>query len=171
MTVSFRAVRPDDRPFLMDVYASTREEELALVDWDEAQKRAFCEMQFAAQDTYYRGNYTSTTYQVILVDGVPAGRLYLARWPDEMRIVDIALLPAFRGCGVGSQVISDLQREAAASLKPVRIHVERFNRALRLYARLGFAIIGDAGDIYLLLEWRAPDAQAGPDATRTRPGT
>src|SRR5438874_1760691 len=83
-------VRPDDTSFLVDVYASTREQELELTDWNAAQKRAFCEMQFEAQDAHYRQNYTNTTHDIILVDGAPAGRLYVARWQTEIRIMDIA---------------------------------------------------------------------------------
>ena len=36
---------------------------------------------------------------------------------------------------------------------PVRIHVEKFNPALRLYRRLGFTEIEDKG-IYLFMEWQ-----------------
>src|SRR6202040_3804824 len=55
--ITLRPIRPEDRGFLFRVYASTREEELALTDWDEEQKRAFLEGQFAAQDTWYRERY------------------------------------------------------------------------------------------------------------------
>jgi GNAT superfamily N-acetyltransferase len=153
--VTRRQVRSADRSFLVDVYASTREQELALVDWDEAQKRAFCEMQFSAQDVYYRDHYRNTTHQIVLVDGQQAGRLYVARRPDEIRIMDIALLPEFRGRGVGSALLAELRAEAAATSRPLRIHVERFNPALRLYERLGFVAIADRG-VYLFLEWRPP---------------
>jgi len=160
MTTTRRPVRPNDQAFLLDVYSSTREQELTLVDWTDDQKRAFCEMQFAAQDTFYHQTYRDTTYEILLVDGQRAGRLYVARWPGEVRIVDIALLPAFRGRGVGSAIIRELQAEAAASGKPLRIHVEQFNPARRLYERLGFKQIQDKG-VYLLMEWAAPARQAG----------
>jgi len=151
--VSLRPAKPGDESFLLEVYAGTREDELAMTDWDDAEKRAFVEQQFRAQDHYYRANYANATYQVILVDGEPAGRLYLARWPDEIRIIDIALLGAYRGKGVGTRLLGELQAEARAAGKPLRIHVERFNPALRLYARLGFALLEDRG-VYLFLEWR-----------------
>ena len=143
---------PGDREFLYRVYASTRTEELAVVGWDEAQKDAFLRAQFDAQDRWYRDNYTRATFEVIAVDGEPAGRLYLHRGESEIRIVDIALLPEHRGNGVGSSLLRDLLTEADGAGKRVTIHVERFNPALRLYERLGFAVAVDKG-VYLLFEW------------------
>jgi ribosomal protein S18 acetylase RimI-like enzyme len=141
---------PADREFLYRVYASTRTEELAVVPWDEAQKEAFLRAQFEAQDRWYREHYTQATYEVIAVDGEPAGRLYLHRGESEIRIVDIALLPERRGNGVGTSLLRDLLAEADAAGKRVTIHVERLNPALRLYERLGFTVAEDKG-VYLFL--------------------
>jgi ribosomal protein S18 acetylase RimI-like enzyme len=153
-TATLRAVAPDDEDLLYRVYASTRTEELAPVPWTDAQKEAFLRMQFRAQSQDYAANYPDAAFEVILVDGAPAGRLYVDRRPDELLIVDIALLPEHRGSGVGGALLRDLQAEAAAAGKPVRIHVEHLNPALRLYERLGFRRIDDGG-IYLLMEWTA----------------
>src|SRR5690348_16787850 len=92
---SLRPVTSDDAEFLYRVYASTREEELSAVPWPPEQKEAFLRMQFSAQDKHYRAHYAGATYDVILVDGVPAGRLYVYRTPREIRVMDIALLPEF----------------------------------------------------------------------------
>ena len=153
MTVAFRPIRPGDEPFLSQVYASTRLDELAVTDWTDEQKAAFLQMQFAAQHTFYQENYTSTDFLIVLQDDIPVGRLYVARWKDEIRIVDIALLPAYRRTGIGTAMLRDLLTEADAAGKPVRIHVERDNPALRLYQRLGFVMIEDKG-VYLFMEWR-----------------
>jgi GNAT superfamily N-acetyltransferase len=149
--VELRPVEPSDEEFLYRVYASTRQEELAQVGWDETQKEAFLRMQFDAQSRYYREHYRGAEFSVILSDDVPAGRLYVARWPEEIRIVDIALLPEHRGAGIGTRLLDDLISESEASGKPLSIHVERFNPALRLYGRLGFRTVADTG-IYLLME-------------------
>jgi ribosomal protein S18 acetylase RimI-like enzyme len=154
LTVVLRPVGPDDEPFLRRVYRSTREPELDLTGWDEAEKDAFVGMQFDAQDHHYRQHYTGVSYDVILVDGEPAGRLYVARWPQELRVMDIALLPPFRGRGVGSMLLGTLLEEAAAGDKVVTVHVEQFNPARRLYQRLGFHSISTEG-IYELMEWRS----------------
>lgn len=91
---------------------------------------------------------------MIVVDGEPAGRLYVARWEREIRIVDIAVLPAFRGRGVGTELLHRLMEEADAARKPLTIHVERENPARTLYDRLGFRPAGEHG-VYVLME-RAP---------------
>jgi ribosomal protein S18 acetylase RimI-like enzyme len=146
-----RPVGDSDDRFLRRVYASVREDELAQVPWEEADKAVFLRQQFDAQDAYYREHYEGATYDVIEVDGEPAGRLYVARWEDEIRIMDIGLLPEHRGAGIGTRLLRDLLDEGRRAGKRVSIHVEKHNRALRLYERLGFATVADRG-VYLLLE-------------------
>jgi ribosomal protein S18 acetylase RimI-like enzyme len=141
----------DDDAFLRDLYASIREEELSVVDWDDVQRAAFLRQQFDAQDTYYRKHYRPASFDVIELDGEVVGRLYVARWTDEIRIVDIALLPEHRGNGIGTSLLRELLAEADAAGKSVTIHVERLNPALRLYERLGFSVAEDKG-VYLFLE-------------------
>lgn len=156
-TISLRAAGPDDDAFLCRVYGSTREAELALTGWDDGQKRAFVRMQHEAQDRHYRQHYAGTSFDLILLDGEPVGRLYVGRWADEIRIVDISLLPGYRGRGIGTSLLEELLAEGAARTKRVSIHVERFNPALRLYSRLGFVVVADKG-VYLLMQWSPPAA-------------
>jgi ribosomal protein S18 acetylase RimI-like enzyme len=152
-SVPLRIAGPEDFDFLCRVYASTRTEELAAVPWSVEQKHAFLRMQFEAQDKYYRENYTTAEFLVILDGEIPAGRLYVDRWPDEIRLMDIALLPEHRGKGLGTRLLEDLQKEAREAGKPLRIHVERMNPALSLYERLGFQRVEDRG-VYWLMEWQ-----------------
>ena len=152
MRVALRPLIEADEPFALSVYASTREEELAPVPWTDEQKAAFVAMQFAAQSAHYAEHYTGLTSDVILVDGEPAGRLLVARWSREIRIVDITVLPAFRGRGVGSALLAELMDEAVEMGKALSIHVERDNRARGLYERLGFEPVGESG-VHLRMEW------------------
>jgi ribosomal protein S18 acetylase RimI-like enzyme len=123
------------------------------VPWDDAQKDAFLRSQFEAQDAWWHEHYAGASFDVVLVDGEPAGRLYVHRGDREIRIVDVALLPEHRGNGVGTSLLRDLLAEADAAGKSVTIHVERMNPALRLYERLGFSVAEDKG-VYLFLERR-----------------
>ena len=122
---------PEDDSFLAGLYASTRAEELAVTGWSDEEKAIFCRRQFDAQTAHYRENYPGAALQVIERKGEPIGRLYVARWKNEIRIMDIALLPGHRGSGIGTKLLRDLQEEARAAGKSLSIHVERFNRALR----------------------------------------
>ena len=154
MKSTLRPAQAEDAPFLESVYASTRAAELAAVPWSAEQKAAFCRMQFEAQCAHYAQHYAAATQSIIERDGMAAGRLYVNRGAEEIRIVDIALLPQHRGGGLGTQHLLALQKEARGAGKALTIHVEKFNPALRLYERLGFQPIEDKG-IHLLMEWRA----------------
>jgi len=151
-TLTFRPITEADRDFLIAVYASTRADEIALVNWGDEQKASFLEGQFSAQHQYYQQHYTNTDFLIILSNDNQIGRLYIARWPNEIRIVDLALLPEFRNLGYGSKILKDVLAEATKAVKSVTIHVERFNPARNLYQRLGFVKKGEHG-IYDLMEW------------------
>jgi ribosomal protein S18 acetylase RimI-like enzyme len=152
MRVVLRPAREADGPLLLSLYASTRADELASVPWSAEQEAAFVAQQFAVQAAHYATHYAGLSADVILVDDEPAGRLLVARWANEIRIVDISILPEFRGRGAGGVLLRRLLDEATAAGKRVTIHVELGNRALGLYERLGFRPVGEHG-VYLRMEW------------------
>jgi ribosomal protein S18 acetylase RimI-like enzyme len=154
MTTPDFELRPADAAdldLLLRVYASTREPELARVDWTEQQKRLFVRSQFDAQHRDYHERYPDAQYAVIVAGGAPAGRMYVERRPEEILLVDIALLPEHRGAGIGSALLTRLLAEARACAKPLRIHVELDNPAQRLYRRLGFEPVEVFG-LHVLME-------------------
>ena len=159
-TITFRPIQPEDEPFLYSLYASTREEELSLVPWNAAERESFLRMQFSAQHKFYMEQYLDACFEIIEANGRSVGRLYVDRREDEIRLIDIALMTQERNRGIGSRLLKDLLAESARVGKPVRIHVERFNPALRLYERLGFEPIDDQG-VYFLMEW-SPERAAAP---------
>ncbi len=152
-TISLRPATDDDLPLLARIYASTREAELQLTDWTDQQKAAFCQQQFEAQHKYYHDIFADAQYLLIEQDGEPIGRLYLDHREEEHRVIDIALLPAHRGQGIGAKLMQDVLDGAAAAGKRVRIHVEHNNPAMHLYDRLGFRKIEEQG-VYWLMEWK-----------------
>lgn len=153
--LTLRTVVTDDLPLLERIYASTRTGELAQTDWDDAQKTAFLRFQFQAQHHHYTVHYTDAEFFVIERDEEAAGRLYLHWRSDELRIVDITLLPDHRGAGIGETLLRALCELAQAHRLGVSIHVEKMNRAMGLYRRLGFVRVGEHG-VYDLMQW--PDA-------------
>lgn len=154
--IQFRPVVDNDMDLLRRIYASTRELELQQTDWSDEQKRAFVEMQFNAQHAFYREHYYDASFDIVLYGGAEAGRLYVLRSPKELSIVDISLLPEFRGKGIGTALLGGLLREAQETGRSVMIHVEKFNPALGLYSRLGFKVIGDEG-VYFHMAWRSEE--------------
>jgi ribosomal protein S18 acetylase RimI-like enzyme len=154
-----RPAGPDDAELLYRIYASTREDELAVVPWDALAKEAFLRMQLAAQDTHYRAAFPDASYDLIVSGADVLGRLYVDRGETAWQVIDLSLLPRHRGKGIGTRLLTDVLASAGAAGKPVRMHVERFNSARRLYGRLGFREIADKG-VYLLLE-RQPGSLSG----------
>jgi ribosomal protein S18 acetylase RimI-like enzyme len=154
-SIRLRPAQAEDQAFLLDLYRSTRADEMAAWGWDQAQQQAFVALQFRAQQAHY-ADYPNTDHQIILDDQGLIGRLLLSRLEDEIRLVDIALLPEHRGQGIGRRLIEGLFAEAAGAGKAVRLHVGKDNRAVPLYTRLGFQIIGDK-ETHFFMEWRPAD--------------
>jgi Predicted acetyltransferase len=169
--VSLRDATAEDAGFLFTVYAATRAEELARVPWSAEQKDAFLRQQFDAQDRWYREHYADASYLVVLADAVPVGRLYLARRTHEIRVIDVALLAAHRGRGIGGRLLRDVMREAAETNRQVLLHVEIFNGAARrLYERLGFRPLGEPVGVHQCMEWRATSDVASAGVAGRREG-
>ena len=151
--VALRPAQADDEPFLLDVYAGTRADELAAWGWDAAQQLAFLRMQFTVQRRAYEMQYGEASHDIILFKDKEAGRIMVNRTEQEILLVDIALLPQYRNYGIGSSLIKDLCAEAASKDLPVRLQVLKSNTAAaRLYERLGFSMTGDSG-IHFEMEW------------------
>jgi GNAT superfamily N-acetyltransferase len=150
--ITLRPVAPEDHAFLMEVYGSTRADELALTPWTDEQRYAFLLHQFTAQQDHYAKNYPGATHDIIISDGRQVGRIYVARLESEIRIIDLTLLPHERNAGIGSYLIRQLLDEAGRTKQAVRIWVEDFNPSLRLFERLGFSRSEQQG-IHLLMKW------------------
>ena len=152
--VSLRTATDADQEFLIGVYAGTRAAELAQTNWDDSQKDAFIRWQYAMQKQEYDARYPDARYEVILVDGVPAGRIWVGADETQIRLLDIAVIPEFQNRGVGTHLLQQLMDEAARDNKPLRHMVFVLNEnAYRFYERLGFKTIEDVGG-YLHMEWR-----------------
>lgn len=152
--VSLRRAKAKDIDFLKEVYAGTRPDIMKNPNFGEKDRIAFIESQFNLQDIYYRNNYPGARFMIIKEGGLDRGRLYLHEGKKDIRIMDIAILPAFRGKGTGTFIIKDLQSDASASGKSVSIHVEENNPAKSLYKRLGFKKQGEkVNGVYQLMVW------------------
>ncbi len=155
--IQLRLFSEKDLKFLENVYASTREQELKQVtDWTDEIKQAFLSQQFNAQHNYYLENYVGAKFLVIEKQKEPIGRLYIDEnfGENEIRIMDITLLPAWRNSGIGNYILTEINKLAKKLSKKVTIHVESFNPAMKLYFRLGFKKISETNGVYHLLEWK-----------------
>ena len=146
--LTLRPIAEGDVERLREIYASTRDGELQLTGWPPEQKAAFLRQQFDAQHAWYQTHYRDGDFALLLEHGEVVGRLYVFRQAHDLNIIDIALLPGFRGRGLGTFLLRQLLAEADRAGRTVSLHVEFFNRARSLYDRLGFARIGGDG-VYL----------------------
>lgn len=152
-----RPLRDEDEPWLRDLYASTRADELACVPWGEPMRRAFCDQQFDLQHRHFMAHYRGACFLAIQhhIDR-PAGRLYLDRAGEHDLVIDIALFPAFRGRGIGGALLGAVLDGAAARGRATALHVAHHNlRARRLYERLGFVPVASSPS-HLLMRRQPP---------------
>lgn len=155
--IALRPEAPEDDPYLLALYATTREAELDQVEgWLPEQRQAFVAMQFNAQRHHYRNALANVAFDVIERGGVPIGRLYTQELQTTLHIVDILLDPAERGAGLGAALLQQLTADAHTAGKVVSIHVEIYNPARRLYERLGFVQVGEEQGIYIEMEVPLP---------------
>ncbi len=154
-SITLRPIAEADLGFLRRLYGTTRADEMSLLDWTDDQKDEFVRFQFEAQHAYYTEQFPEASFDLVLEDGEPIGRLYVDRRPEEIRLIDIALLPEKRRGGIGGSLMRSVLDEAAAASLPVQIHVERNNPAMGLYRRLGFESVEDQG-VYYLMKWTPP---------------
>ena len=125
---------------------------MALVNWDNSNEKSFIQMQFDAQDHFFRSAYPGAYYQVIFMDEQPVGRLYTHERENEIRLMDISILPEFRNQGIGSLLVKRIIEKARKQDLPVTLYVERHNPAQRFYERLGFRFMEDKG-MYVYMKW------------------
>jgi ribosomal protein S18 acetylase RimI-like enzyme len=150
--VRFRPARDADLPFLAHLYASTRWQEVAQTGWPDEVQARFLAQQFELQHRHYSEHYPGMERLVIERHGVTIGRIYVDETPGMLHLIDIALLPEFRGAGIGSAILADLLSQALHGKRKVGLYVEKDNRVYSLYDRLGFAKSRDEG-VYDYLEW------------------
>ena len=152
-SISLRPVTADDEAILLEIYKSSRGDDLRELGWAEDRISEFLGMQYEAQQNFYESEYERASDEIILWEGEPAGRLIVERREHEIRCVDIALLPEHRNSGIGTFLIQELQNEARREKKPLRLQVIRFNRAVSLFERSGFVRTSETGT-HFQMEWR-----------------
>ncbi|MBE9180905.1 GNAT family N-acetyltransferase [Oculatella sp. LEGE 06141] len=155
-TVSVSPVCFKDEPFLFELYASTRAEELDAWGWDDTQRHLFLQMQFKAQRWSYQTRFPNVDQQFVRLGDRAIGALMVDRTPTEMCLVSIALLPDYRNHGIGTRLIQELFAEAAQTQRLLKLQVACHNRAFHWYERLGFVTTGETGG-YFQMEWPLPN--------------
>ncbi len=153
-----RPMVPDDEAVFRRFYAEVRAPELSVTNWPAAEKQSFCDSQYTLQDKHYRQHYADFEAWAICGHDAVIGRLYLSTFNDVLILMDITIAAANRGAGIGTHLLEDVINQADTQQREMRLHVELENPTRRLYVRLGFVEIGEAG-IYQEMR-RAPRPRA-----------
>lgn len=149
--LEFKPISDMDLPFLYKVYRSTRIQEMQITNWSNDEIERFLQMQFYLQHIQYMGNYDCPSFTIIVHNEIPIGRLYINRFDDEIRIIDIAILPEYRNKGIGSKIIKSIIAESEIKKIPISLHVEHNNTAIDFYRRFDFTLVNDLG-VYILMK-------------------
>jgi ribosomal protein S18 acetylase RimI-like enzyme len=151
-SVTLRPATDDDQEFLLEVYKSSRGDDLRELGWGEDRVGEFLEMQYEAHQNFVRDDHKAAEDQIVLLEGIAVGHLCIERRPHEIRLVDLALLQKHRNRGVGTLLVQQVQEQSAAAKRPLRLQVIRFNRAAGLFERLGFRRTSETGT-HFQMEW------------------
>lgn len=156
-----RAAEQRDIGFMRALYASLREDEMALVAWSEGMREPFLDSQFALQHHHFTAHFAQAEFLVLEHGAHPVGRFYVLRAGQRWSIIDIGLVPAWQGRGVGAALLRQLQQDVhEADAQGLSLHVRLDNpRAHTLYLRLGFRNESVDG-MHLLMHWDTPSASA-----------
>ncbi len=131
---------PEDAALLLTLYAHTREEELSAWGWPPLQQQAFVAMQHRVREASFRASRPQAQDRLVCVEGKPVGRWLIDRSGAALHVVDVALLPAQRGRGLGTRLLRGLSAEADREGRAITLEVLENSPAIRLYLRLGFKV-------------------------------
>jgi len=157
LTLKCRPIDGSDMAFLAQLYATTRATELAITGWSTEQKTFFLNSQFQLQHNYYQQQFAEGKFQIIEVNEAAIGRLYYGWDANDLRLIDIALLPEYQGKGIGRQLMQDLMMQVKEKSGTLSLHVDINNRARNWYVKLGFSAVDDllVNGIYQKMQWCA----------------
>lgn len=151
-SLNLRPQRDNDAAFLAGLYSTLRDD-LRMLEAEHAFVEELIEMQFRAQREGYSQQFPNAMYFIIELQREAVGRVAVDFGHNEVRVIDLALLPAARNRGHGGQVIRALQLAAAQTRAPLTLVAALNNpRALRFYATLDFTV-AQTTDSHALLIW------------------
>ena len=150
--VTLRDAMPEDRQFLASLYCDTRRGEVSAWGWPAEQEEAFLNMQFEAQYRSYGTAFPRACDQIVCMEGNAIGRMLLSDSAEERRLIDIALLAAYRNRGIGTGLLRCLLRDCEMQHCSLHLQTLQGNPAARLYERLGF-VQYCADQMYMQFQW------------------
>ena len=158
MNITRRLETPADEPFLRDLIVATIAIELGAEAWPEPMRNHLLEVQYRGRRHADHAKAPASKSYIIVCDSRDCGWLLMAGDASFSHIVEIMIAPAFRGQGIGSEMLRGLMDEAKRDGIPLQLTVNKNNvNARRLYTRLGFKVTGD-DEVQFSMEFSAVEA-------------
>ena len=144
--VSLCQVESSHKDFLLQLFKECRQD-LALVgNLTEKQKDNFILQQFTIEQEQLSKVYPDAEFNIVMFNEKPVGRFYIYHGKLLNHIVEIGLLEAYRGLGIGKKIINMAIENALKNGKNVSLQVAWFNQgAHNFYEKLGFKTIENNG--------------------------
>jgi GNAT superfamily N-acetyltransferase len=150
--VTLRPAQSGDERFLFELFVAVHPE-FAWLPLEQQAKARLVQTQFDLMQQSYSERFPGANDHIIELQAQPVGRLWTRFGRTELRGIDLALLPATQGRGIGSAILDHLQSQARARKLAFRVSVLKSNhRARSLYARKGMRVVNQ-NDLYYELEW------------------
>jgi GNAT superfamily N-acetyltransferase len=151
--LAMRPIEPGDETFVRHLFKTARAVDFAAAGLPPAVLDTLLEQQFRAQSAGYAAQFPDASSLLIVQRDDPVGRLILHRTAQRWHIVDIVLLPAERGRGIGTRIIENLDASARqSSVGALTLAVLASNLAARrFYLRHGFVESGQAGPAHVAM--------------------
>ncbi|WP_342545621.1 GNAT family N-acetyltransferase [Lysinibacillus sp. FSL K6-4013] len=150
--VKLRVALPEEEDTLYSLFVSTRKSEFAILEWDEQQIEGLLRMQYDAQKAFYQQQFPNAKYEIIMYEGLGIGRLITEIQQEAIRLIDIFIIPEYRGRGICTALLSEFQHVAAELRLPIELNVLMGNPAQRLYERCGFVVTGEVVP-HVMMAW------------------
>jgi ribosomal protein S18 acetylase RimI-like enzyme len=111
----------------------------------------------------FRKYFTPDNQRILHSSGTDIGSISVDDHGDYLFLENIALLPAYRGRGIGKMLIEETLANASQRGIPVRLNVLKVNPAWKLYRKLGFQTTREDGHRYFMEATPRPPRSSGED--------
>src|SRR5437763_13641145 len=100
--IATRSVKPEHHSFLLELYKSSRGDDLRGLGWDEQRISEFLDMQYEAQQNFYDSDYQDAADELILLAENAIGRMMIESHPHEIPCIDLGVMHEYREHGLGT---------------------------------------------------------------------
>lgn len=152
MDIRLRKRSECDSAFLFQLFSQIKKVELHFDLFPEEISSRILQMQYNAWEEMVRTRYSGSDDFIIMFDSERVGRVQFSETAEELRIINISILPLFQGEGIGTEILRKLLTDATRKKLQATLEVDKSNPAINLYRRLGFTEYQD-GQLKTLMKY------------------